>query len=272
MQDKIITIYCVCADFLAAYGYRDDPQAQMTNAEVMTVVLVASTFFVGNQERSRLFLKEQGYIPHRLSKSRLNRRLHALPDTLWQTLFALLAEIAKQTNPDQIYLVDSLPVPVCDNIRIFRCRLYQDEAFRIRVASKKRYIYGLRVHLLVTSTGQPVEMVLAPASVGDITAFRSLPLDLPAGAEIDADAAYTDYLFEDTLAEVADVHLIGHRKSNSKWQHPGWVSFLADRARKRVETTFSQIAACFGRSIHAVTPWGFELKVFLTVLAYAIVG
>jgi Transposase DDE domain len=272
MQEKIITIYCVCADFLAAYGFQDDPQTQMTTAEVMTVVLVAATFFVGNQERSRLFLKEYGYMPKMLSKSRLNRRLHALPDTLWQALFSLLAEIVKQTNPEQIYLVDSLPVPVCDNIRIFRCHLYQDEAFRIRVASKKRYIYGLRVHLLISSSGQPVELVLAPASVGDITAFRSLPLDLPAGAEIHADAAYTDYLFEDTLAQVAEVHLIAHRKSNSTRPHPGFVAYLSDRARKRVETTFSQIAACFGRNIHAVTPRGFELKVFLTVLAYAIVG
>lgn len=272
MQEQIITIYCVCDDFLVAYGYRDDPQTQMTTAEVMTVALVAATFFVGNQERSRLFLKEHGYIPKMLSKSRFNRRLHALPDTLWQALFALLAEIAKQTQEEQVYLVDSLPVPVCDNIRIFRCRLYQDEAFRIRVASKKRYIYGLRVHLLVSSTGRPIEIVMAPASVGDITAFRSLPLDLPQGAEIYADAAYTDYLFEDTLAEVADVHLIAHRKSNSKRQHLGWVAYLCDRARKRIETTFSQIAACFGRNIHAVTPRGFELKVFLTVLAYAIVA
>ncbi len=207
-----------------------------------------------------------------LSKSRFNRRLHALPDTLWQALFALLAEIAKQSNEEQVYRVARLPVPVCDSIRIFRCRLYQDEAFRIRVASKKRYIYGLRVPLLVSSTGQPIEIVRAPASVGDITAFRSLPLNLPAGAEIYADAAYTDSLFEDTLAEVADVPLLAPRKSNSKRPHPGWVAYLCDRARKRVETTFSQIAACFGRNIHAVTPRGFELKGFLTVLAYAIVA
>lgn len=39
MQEKIITLYCVCAEFLAAYGYQDDPQAQMTTAEVMTVSL-----------------------------------------------------------------------------------------------------------------------------------------------------------------------------------------------------------------------------------------
>ena len=43
MQEKIITIYCLCADFLAAYGYQDDAQAQMSTAEVMTVALVAAT-------------------------------------------------------------------------------------------------------------------------------------------------------------------------------------------------------------------------------------
>jgi hypothetical protein len=55
----------------------------------------------------------------------------------------------------------------------------------------------------------------APASVGDITAFRSLPLDLPTGAEICANAAYMDYLFENTLAEMSGVQLLAHRKHNS---------------------------------------------------------
>ena len=38
----------------------------------------------------------------------------------------------------------------------------------------------------------------------------------------------------------------------------------------RIETVFSQIAAALGRSIHAVTVRGFELKMFLTMLACAI--
>ena len=37
MQEKIITIYCLCADFLDSYGYQDDPQAQLITSEVMTV-------------------------------------------------------------------------------------------------------------------------------------------------------------------------------------------------------------------------------------------
>ncbi len=272
MQEQIITIYCLCADFLAAYGDRDDPQTQMSTAEVMTVALVAATFFVGNQDLSRRFLKEHGYIPRMLSKSRFNRRLHQIPDTLWQALFALLAEAAKQANPTQEYIVDSCPVPVCDNIRIFGCRLYQGEAFRGKVASKKRFVYGLRVHLLITATGRPVEFVLAPASMADLKAFGSLPLDLAAGAEIYADPAYTDYGLEDFLAEVADLTLTVPRKKNSKRPHPGWVTYVCERTRKRVETTFSRLTQLFARSIHAVTPRGFELKIVLSVLAVAIIG
>ena len=270
MQEKIITIYCLCADFLIAYGHNEDPQAHMTTAEVMTVALVASEFFVGNQERSRLFLKEHGYIPNMLSKSRYNRRLHAIADTLWQSLFALLAEIVKANNAGQEYVVDSFPVPVCDNIRTARCRLYREAAFRGRIASKRRYFYGLKVHLLITATGQPVEFLLAPGSLADITVFRSLPLDLPEGAEIYADAAYTDYTLEDTLQQTAGITLTAQRKKNSKRPVPGWVAYLCEQTRKRVETTISQITQRFARSIRAVTPRGFELKVFLSVLAYAI--
>ena len=60
------------------------------------------------------------------------------------------------------------------------------------------------------------------------------------------------------------------RKANSKRPHPPYVSDLADRVRKQVETTFSQITNQMGCRIHAVTPWGFELKVFLFILAFAI--
>lgn len=270
MQEKIITIYCLCADFLSAWGHQDDPQARMSTAEVMTTVLVAAAFFRGDQERSRRFLWEFGFIPAMLSKSRLNRRLHTIPEATWQALFALLSEAHKQANTGQEYIADSLPVPVCDNFRIRRCRLYQGEAYRGYIASKRRYFYGLRVHLVVTATGQPVEFVLAPGAEADITVFKDLALDLPSDVHLFVDRAYNDYEHEDLLSEMAAIRLVAQRKKNSKRPHPGWVAFLGQQTRKRVETTFSQITEEFARSIHAVTPRGFELKVFLTVLAYSI--
>src|SRR3712207_2394200 len=105
----------------AGQGHRDDPQVRLSSAEVMTIALVACTFFSGNLEASRAFLDEYGYIKKAISKSRFNRRLHAIDPALWRTLFDVLAEVFKHEHSEQTtYVVDSLPVAVCDNIRIRR--------------------------------------------------------------------------------------------------------------------------------------------------------
>lgn len=276
MQEKITTIYCFCDDFLRASGHTDDPQARMTTAEVMTVALTAASLFGGNQEQSRRFLQEHGYIKRVLSKSRFNRRLHRVPEAVWQGLFHLLAQVYQQVNQGQEYAVDSMPVPACDNIRIRRCRLYprrrHGEAFRGYCASKRRYVYGLRVHLLITATGRPVEVALAPASEADITAFRRMTLDLPTGAAVFADAAYLDGQYAALAEEATDTRIIAQRRGNSRDPLPAWLSFLCQQTRKRVEMVFSSLRAALSGSVHAVTPRGFELKVFLTVLAYSILA
>jgi hypothetical protein len=60
-----------------------------------------------------------------------------------------------------------IPLSLCDNIRIRRCKLLTGEEHRGYIASKKRFFYGLRVHLLITSTGvaQPVARDRAPGAM-----------------------------------------------------------------------------------------------------------
>jgi len=203
----------------------------------------------------------------------IRRRLHQVPEVLWQAVFDLLAQVHKQADEAQEYAVDSLPVAVCDNIRISRSHLYPrrkwGEAFRGFIASKKRYFYGLRVHLVMTTSGLPVEVMLAPGAEADISAFRRLQLGLPAGARIFADTAYLDQHEEALLAD-AGLQLVAPRRKNSKRPLPPWVNYIAKHERKRIETVFSQIVSALGRTVHAVTPRGFELKTFLTVLAFTI--
>ena len=102
------------------------------------------------------------------------------------------------------------------------------EAFRGYIASKRRYFYGLRVHLVVSGKGEPVEFSLAAASEADVKVFKELDLDLPEGATIHADKGYTDYHYEDLLEDVG-VNLIskarrdpsGHtRHGRSFWRSP----------------------------------------------------
>jgi hypothetical protein len=274
MDDTIITIYCLCDDFLKAMRRFDDPQVRLSTAEVMTVPLVAATFFGANIDETCRFLREYGYMPKMISKGRFNHRLHAIDPALWQGLFSLLAEFFKRNNSERTYAVDSLPVAACDNIRIRRCRLYppeeHGEAFRGYVSSKRRYFYGLRVHLVVTGSGEPVEFSIVAGSEADVSIFKDLRLDLPEGSMICADKAYTDYHYEDLLKEAADLHLKAQRKKNSKRPMPAWEEFLSKPVRKYIETVFSGITNLFSKKIHSVTSRGFELKIVWFLLAFSI--
>jgi hypothetical protein len=142
MDYQIILVYCLCADLLIALEHREDVQCQMSDAEIMTTALVAALYFGGNQERARLFLQEQKYIPQMVSKRQLSRRLHRL-DHLFVMLFRILGESFKELNEESVYIIGcplgALPIAVCDNMRIRRNKIYGDEEHRGYQASKRRY-------------------------------------------------------------------------------------------------------------------------------------
>lgn len=269
MDLQIITFYFFADEILKASHLYDDVQTKMTNAEILTTVLTAANFFCGNQRKAAIFLKTHGYIPNSLSEGHFNRRLHRIPCAIWQRLFSILAEHFKSRNLSNEYVVDSFPVPVCDNIRIFRSKLLSGERFRGYSASKNRFFYGLRVHLIATTKQEPVEFLFAPGSESDMKVFKEFNLDIPEGAMIYGDKAYNSYEYEDFLEE-NNISLIAERKTNSKRTRSGCLGYLQSYWRKSIETTFSRITSLFPKSIHAVTSRGFELKLFSFILAYSI--
>lgn len=271
MDDKIIAIFCLCDDLLKAMHHQEDRQCQMNDAEIMTTAFIAALFFRGNHESARALLKHHGYIPHMVSKSRWSRRLHRIKE-IFIVFFNLLAQTWKTLNTEAIYVIDSLPIAVCDNIRIRRSKIYSHEDFRGYQASKKRYFYGLKIHLMVTQEGQPVECFLTPGGFGDVDALKSYAYALPDGSLIYADKAYNDYEIEDLLKEVDHIQLLPMRKKNSKRAVSPSISFVQSYHRKRVETAGSLIAQLLPKSIHAVTSQGFELKVALFVIASSLNG
>jgi len=267
MELEIIIIYVICDEFLRAMGHRDDRQSQMSDAEVMTTAIVAMLSYGGNYAQARKQLQGR-YIRHMLGKSRFSRRLNRLGH-LFVPLFALLAETWKQLNPEQIYALDSFPVPMCDNIRISRARIYHDERYRGYIASKRRYFYGLKVHLLVTQTGQPVEFFLTPGADSDVGCLDQFEFDLPAGSTLYTDKSYNHYLIEDQLQQNGQITLSPYRKANSKRPVPPWIRFLQHHYRKQVETSASLVERLWPKHIHATNSAGFELKVILFVLAFS---
>jgi hypothetical protein len=141
MDSKNLALYCVCTDLLKAIGHMEDPRQQMSDAEVITMGMMAMLCFQGNCESARALLNAPRYIPHMLSRSILNSRLHRL-NKLFLTLFELLGHRWKYLHTESVYIIDSFQVAVCDNYRSPQAKLYQHEKYRRYITNKKRYSYG----------------------------------------------------------------------------------------------------------------------------------
>jgi hypothetical protein len=253
---------------LKSLHHYEDSQCRMSDAEVMTTAIIAMLYFRGNFRLASQYMYEYGYIPNMVSRSRFNRRLHRIAD-LFLTLFLQLGETWKHLNEKSVYVIDSYPIAVCDNYRIRRSHIYHGEDFRGYIASKKRYFYGLRIHILVTEQGEPVEFFLEPGAFSDTSALALYNFDLAQGSFVTGDKAYNDYTIEDVMRE-AGLELIPLRKKNSLRPVPAYMTYFQARIRKIIETTGSLIERLLPKSIHAVTAKGFEIKVALFVLACSI--
>lgn len=268
MTEQTITIYCFIDDFFHAIGRKDDAHCKISDAEVLTCALLSARYFHGNLCSACSYMKSHHGVKM-IDKSGFIRRLHALKEQLL-ALFSALAQSLKELNTSCHYLIDSFPVAVCDNIRIQRAHLLQSAQYRGRCVSKRCYFYGFRVQLVTTADGLPVQFYIYAGSFVDITAFKTMELDLPQGSQLYADAGYTCYEVEDLLKECEQVDLRCCRKSNSKRKDEPHMAFLKDYYRKRIETTFSGITSYFPKKIHAVTTQGFLLKIILFIFAYTL--
>lgn len=270
METFVIVAYCVSDDAKKVLQLNDDPQTRVGMAQIMTTVLTAAKFFGGNHKNAQEYLYDCRYFHHKLSPSQFNRRYHDIPDTLMQEIMRQLGYYAKYMNESFSFAIDSFPVAVCDNIRISRCKLFRSEKYRGKIVSKKRYFYGVRVHMITSHNRMPVEFKILPGGMSDVRAMKYFNFDLPVGSDVSADKAYTDHMHEDTLKAEKNISLNPIRKANSKRLRDPLDEAIIRKKRKKVETTFSSITELIPRSIHAVTQLGFLKKVACFVLAYAL--
>jgi hypothetical protein len=268
-EDKIIALYSIVDDLLKGIHHQEPLNRKIFDSEVITTALVSALYFGGHLDNARGFMKATGFVPCMLEKSRFCRRLHGLAELVC-SLFFQLGQHLKDLAGACDYVIDSFPVAVCDNIRISRCKLLKGRQWRGKQISMRRYFYGVKVQVLITASGIPVEFCFVPGSESDVQALKKLPLAVAQESTIYGDAAYTDYTIEDDMKEADFIHLMVQRKSNSKRKDEPWVRFIKEYMRKGIETTFSMLKALFLRKIHAVTFKGFLLKLMMFIVAYTL--
>lgn len=263
-KDKIISIFCLIDDILKGIDHVDDLRRQVSDSEIILTAIVSSTSFYGNHSSAIQFMKQYGFIPKMLDKSRFNRRLHKVGKLLYE-LFEIVSSYYKDICCEMHYIIDSFPVAVCNNMRIAKSKILTDKKWRGYTASMRSYFYGIKVQLLTTKDGIPIAFHFTPGKTGDAKAIGKMIDKLPAEASLYGDSAYTDYGLEDVAFKRKCILLKIQRKSNSKRIDTLEQKNEKLKMRKRVETAISDIKKMFPRTIHAVTLEGFLIKLTLFV-------
>ncbi len=266
MNDEwIVTAYVVIDEVMRALGHRSHGLAQVSDAEVLTVAVVAAKYFQSHHERALQVLRGLRYRTKPLSPSRFSRRLHAPGD--WLRL--ALETLGERFAVGEAFLLGSLPVPVCRRARARRCRKARGKLFCGYCAAKREKFFGWRLHLADTPAGVPVAFDLLPGGLHDLPPVHELTCGLPEDAAAYADKAYNRAPDEATILAETGVRLVPIRKANMRPNR--WADKLALReCRKRIETLNSQLEAMGLQRLHARTNAGSELKVHASLLAAVI--
>jgi hypothetical protein len=132
-ETYIVTTFVVIDEILKAHGYQDDVRSQCSAAEVLTISVVAAKYFQNHHERALCLMSRLGYVG-KLSVSRFNRRLHQLKDWLLN-IVTLLGELFVG---GEVFLIDSMPLPVCKRARAMRAAKYVVASFVAIVRRRKR--------------------------------------------------------------------------------------------------------------------------------------
>ncbi len=97
------------------------PTPSFSDSEVITIALIAETFFHGNEELCLSFIRQyhRDLFPHLLDDTRFNRRRRALigmTEALRRVYTTWLIEA-----DDPVRIVDSAPIPVWKDMRSRAC-------------------------------------------------------------------------------------------------------------------------------------------------------
>jgi hypothetical protein len=263
MNDSVIvTVYVILDDVLRALGHRTDPRARTSDSEVLTVGVIAACRFQNHHERALCTLRAMGHLSAPLSISRFNRRFHALA----HHLSAALDLLAMLSVTGTVFVIDSLPLPVCRRARAGRCRKVHGREYYGYCAAKEEKFFGWRLHLVITAAGIPVSFDLLPAAYHDLTPVHELMERLPSGATVYADKGYNSATDEAWIAGETGIRLVPRRRANMM---PNTLAetFGLQQYRGRVETVNSQLAAWGVQQLHARTHDGWVLKVLASLFA-----
>lgn len=217
-------------------------QPKMNDCSIIALSICAESLGIDSENYLWSKLKKDygREFPELIDRSNFNKRRRRLQRYIQEVTRHLSGKLNEGEN---IFLIDSIPVPVCKIAREKRCKFGKDsfesapdKGFS---AVTKSYYYGYKLHLVTSVKGVFHSMDLTKASVHDVYYLNEVANSTMRNAVLIGDKGYLSKQIQIDLFHHCNVQLETPCRNNQKEQktwHP-----VFRKSRKRIETLFSQL-------------------------------
>ena len=246
---------------------------KMNDCSIITLSICCESLGIDSENYlwSKLKNDYRNDFPSLIDRSNFNRRRRRLQLFVHEVTHCLAKKL---TEWEDVFIVDSIPIPVCKIAREKRCK-FGRESFEFAPdkgysAVSRSYYYGYKLHLVTSVTGVFYSMDLTKASVHDISYLKEIKKSEMKNATLIGDKGYLSKQVQLDLFHYSNVKLETPKRSNQKKEsqwHP-----IFRKSRKRIETLFSQLCDQFRiRNNYAKTFEGFKTRILAKITALTLV-
>jgi hypothetical protein len=240
---------------------------KLTDREVMTMAIVGTYLGLSQDQEIFDYFRRHytQFFPEmaRVARTTFVRQaanLWAVKERLW----CLIRDSLLLYDPT-VAIVDSMPIPVCQFARAYRCHRFDDRASFGKDHTCRQTFYGFRLHLRLCWPGVITQMYLAPANVSE----GEIVWEVTAGTSglLLGDRTYWQPTVQATLRKIGLVLLAPFRKASSQPKH-SWSAVLG-RVRYRIDTVFGQLTdRCGVKRVWARDLWHLRNRLLRMVLMH----
>ena len=238
---------------------RNIKDSKLSDSEIITISIVGELLTI-DSEKSFFSLLKREYkelFPRLGDRTRFNRTKRNLHLVI-SKIRGYISEFM-QLYSNNIRVIDSMPIPVCEFGRAHFSKCFKGEASYGICASKKETYFGFKFHALTTVDGFLTDYVITPANIDDRNAVWDL-CDKYRSISIIGDKGYINKRLTPEL-----------KRENSRDNYPKEVRQLLFKVRRRIETSFSQLTEQLNlNKVKSKSMLGFMTRTSIKVLAHNI--
>jgi hypothetical protein len=241
----------------------------MSDCEILALAITGETLGIDSENYlwGKLKSDHAEDFPNLIDRSNYNRRRKRLYPFIEQLNQAVAGKL---NEGESIFLVDSIPIPVCKNAREKRSKICRenfetapDKGFS---AVNQSYYYGYKLHLLTSVNGVYHSMDLSKASVHDVHYLSDVKQSGLNSCTLIADKGYLSATYQLDLFTTCQVNLQTPNRANQKDYKPFPITFK--KLRKRIETLFAQLCDQFMlKRNYAKTLLGLSVRILSKITA-----